>query len=57
MTTRAAYLVDGIRSPFGRYAGGLAGVRADDLGAATIAALLARHPQLPPDRIDDVIFG
>ena len=32
--TRAAYLVDGIRSPFGRYGGGLGGVRADDLAGA-----------------------
>ncbi len=55
-TTRAAYLVDGIRSPFGRYGGGLAGVRADDLAGQVIAALVART-QLPVDRIDDVIFG
>ena len=54
--TRAAYLVDGIRSPFGRYAGGLAGVRADDLAAAVIAALVART-KIPADRIDDVILG
>ncbi len=54
--TRAAYLVDGIRSPFGRYGGGLGGVRADDLGGAVIAALVART-KVPVDRIDDVIFG
>ena len=54
--SRAAYLVDGIRSPFGRYGGGLAGVRADDLGAQVIAALVARTG-IPADRIDDVIFG
>jgi 3-oxoadipyl-CoA thiolase len=54
--TRAAYIVDGIRSPFGRYGGGLAGVRADDLGAQVIAALVART-QVPAERIDDVIFG
>jgi len=54
--TRAAYLVDGIRSPFGRYGGGLAGVRADDLAAAVIAALVAKT-KLPPERIDDVILG
>jgi 3-oxoadipyl-CoA thiolase len=54
--TRAAFIVDGIRSPFGRYGGGLAGVRADDLGAAVIAALVART-NIPADRIDDVIFG
>jgi acetyl-CoA acetyltransferase len=54
--TRAAYLIDGVRSPFGRYAGGLAGVRADDLAAAVIAALVARTG-IPADRIDDVILG
>ncbi len=54
--TRAAYLVDGIRSPFGRYGGGLGGVRADDLAAQVIAALVART-KIPADRIDDVILG
>jgi 3-oxoadipyl-CoA thiolase len=54
--TRAAYLVDGIRSPFGRYGGGLSGVRADDLAAQVIAALVAKT-KLPTDRIDDVILG
>jgi 3-oxo-5,6-didehydrosuberyl-CoA/3-oxoadipyl-CoA thiolase len=54
--TRAAYIVDGIRSPFGRYGGGLGGVRADDLAAQVIAALVART-KIPADRIDDVILG
>ena len=54
--TRTAYLIDGVRSPFGRYGGGLAGVRADDLLAAVIAALVART-KIPTDRIDDVIAG
>jgi 3-oxoadipyl-CoA thiolase len=54
--TRAAFLVDGIRSPFGRYGGGLGGVRADDLAAQVIAALVAKT-QIPADRIDDVILG
>jgi 3-oxoadipyl-CoA thiolase len=54
--TRPAYLVDGLRSPFGRYGGGLAGVRADDLAAAVIAALVAKT-KIPTDRIDDVILG
>ena len=53
---RAAYIIDGVRSPFGRYGGGLAGVRADDLLAAVIAALVART-KVPADRIDDVIAG
>ena len=53
---RAAYVIAGLRSPFGRYGGGLAGVRADDLLAAVIAALLA-HTKIPGERIDDVIAG
>src|SRR5574338_100412 len=54
--TRAAFLVDGIRSPFGRYGGGLGGVRADDLAAAVIAALVTKT-KIPAERIDDVILG
>jgi 3-oxoadipyl-CoA thiolase len=54
--SRPAFLIDGLRSPFGRYAGGLAGVRADDLAAAVIAALVART-KIPVDRIDEVILG
>ena len=53
---RPAFLVDGLRSPFGRYGGGLAGVRADDLAAQVIAALVAKT-RIPAERIDDVIFG
>lgn len=52
-----AYIIDGIRTPIGRYGGALAGVRADDLGAVPLQALLARHPQLDPARIDDVYLG
>jgi 3-oxoadipyl-CoA thiolase len=54
--SRAAFLVDGLRSPFGRFGGGLAGVRADDLAAQVIAAVVAKT-KLPIDRIDDVILG
>jgi 3-oxoadipyl-CoA thiolase len=53
---RPAYLIDGLRSPFGRYGGGLAGVRADDLAAQVIAALVAKTG-IPAERIDDVILG
>jgi acetyl-CoA acetyltransferase family protein len=53
---RPAFIVDGLRSPFGRYGGGLAGVRADDLAAQVIAALVAKT-KIPTDRIDDVILG
>ncbi|HEY1813399.1 MAG TPA: acetyl-CoA C-acyltransferase [Kofleriaceae bacterium] len=54
--TRPAYIVDGIRSPFGRYGGGLSGVRADDLLATVIKALVEKT-KIPADRIDDVIAG
>lgn len=51
-----AYLVDGVRTPIGRYGGALAGVRADDLAAHVIRALLAKYPALPGS-LDEVIFG
>jgi acetyl-CoA acetyltransferase family protein len=53
----AAYVIDAVRTPFGRYGGGLAGVRPDDLGAHVVRTLLARTPQLDPEQIDDVLFG
>jgi acetyl-CoA acetyltransferase family protein len=53
----AAYVLDAVRTPFGRYAGGLANVRPDDLGAHAVRALLERSPELEPERIDDVLFG
>ncbi len=53
----ASFVYDAIRTPFGRFGKGLAGVRPDDLAARTIEALLARHPRLDPALIDDVILG
>ncbi len=52
-----AYVIDAVRSPFGRYAGGLAAVRPDDLGAHVVRTLLDRSPGLDPGRVDDVLFG
>ncbi|MCB9169482.1 MAG: 3-oxoadipyl-CoA thiolase [Flavobacteriales bacterium] len=52
-----AYLIDAIRTPIGSFAGSLAAVRADDLAAHVIAGLMARHPDLDPTAIDDVIMG
>ena len=52
-----AFVVDYIRTPIGRFGGALASVRADDLAAAAIAALMARHVGLPPETIDEVILG
>ena len=54
---RNAWLIDATRTPFGRLGGALAAVRADDLAAQPIAALLARHPRLDPAAIDEVILG
>ncbi len=54
---RAAYLVDGVRTPIGRYGGALATVRPDDLAAHAISALLGRHTGLDPATIDDVYLG
>ncbi|MBV9715110.1 MAG: thiolase family protein [Solirubrobacterales bacterium] len=53
----AAFVVDAVRAPFGRYGGGLAGVRPDDLGAHVVRSLLERVPGLEPERINEVIFG
>ena len=52
-----AYIIDAIRTPFGRYAGGLAPVRADDLGALPIKALIERNPSVNWEQVDDVIYG
>ena len=53
----AAYIVDAVRSPFGRYGGGLSHVRPDDLAAHVVQALLDRVPGLDPASVDDVLFG
>ncbi len=54
---RTVYICDGIRTPIGRFAGGLAPVRPDDLLAHTIRVLCERNPSVPKDDIDDVIAG
>ena len=46
-----AYIVDGTRTPFGRYGGALSQVRTDDLAAEPIKALMARHADLPGRRL------
>lgn len=53
----AAYIVDAIRTPIGSFTGSLAPVRADDLAAHVIKALMVRHADLDPAAIDDVIMG
>lgn len=56
-TTNNAYIVDAIRTPFGRFGGSLAAVRADDLGSIPIKALMERHPNIAWEQVDDVIYG
>jgi 3-oxoadipyl-CoA thiolase len=52
-----AYLVSGLRTPIGRYGGALASLRPDDMAAHVIAALMARHPALQGEAIEEVILG
>jgi len=52
-----AFIVDAIRTPFGRFGGALANVRADDLAALPIAALIERNPGVDWARVDDVYYG
>ncbi|HEX8445421.1 MAG TPA: beta-ketoacyl synthase N-terminal-like domain-containing protein, partial [Sphingomonas sp.] len=53
----AAYICDAIRTPIGRYAGALSSVRADDLAAHPLRALMARNPSVDWDAVDDVLLG
>lgn len=52
-----AYICDAIRTPIGRYGGALSSIRADDLGAIPMTALMARNPSVDWSAIDDVIYG
>ncbi|MET9212786.1 MULTISPECIES: 3-oxoadipyl-CoA thiolase [unclassified Nocardia] len=55
--TGRAFLVDGVRTPFGRYGGALAEVRPDDLAAHVLTALRERLPAVDWARVDDVVLG
>lgn len=52
-----AYICDGVRTPIGRYGGGLSSVRTDDLAALPITALMSRNPSVDWSAVDDVIYG
>ena len=52
-----AFICDGVRTPIGRYGGALSSVRTDDLGAVPLQALMARHPDLDWERLDEVVYG
>jgi 3-oxoadipyl-CoA thiolase len=54
---REVFVCDAIRTPFGRYGGALSSVRADELGAVPLKALLERHPSVDWQGVDDVIMG
>lgn len=57
MTSKNAYIIDGTRSAIGNFKGSLAPVRTDDLMASVIKSLIEKNPELPVDKIDDVIIG
>jgi hypothetical protein len=57
MVIADVYLIDGCRTPFGRFRGGLSTCRPDDLAAQTISALLTRSPHIPAAAIDEIILG
>ncbi len=57
MNPTDAFIVDGTRTPFGRFAGALSAMRTDDLAAHPIRALAERHPDLPWASVDDVVLG
>ena len=57
MTMNHAYIVDAVRTPFGRYGGSLSTVRTDDLGAIPIRALMVRNPGVDWAQVADVIYG
>jgi acetyl-CoA acetyltransferase len=52
-----AFICDAVRTPFGRYGGALASVRADDLAAVSLTALMERNPSVDWMKVDDVILG
>ncbi|MFZ7310102.1 3-oxoadipyl-CoA thiolase [Comamonas jiangduensis] len=56
-TAPEAFICDAIRTPFGRYGGALSSVRADDLGALPIKALMERNPGVDWTAVDDVLYG
>lgn len=56
-TLQNAWIIDAIRTPIGRYGGALSSVRADDLGAVPLKALMERHPDLDWAQVDDIIYG
>ena len=54
---KQSFIIDGIRTPIGKFRGSLSSIRTDDLGAIPIKALLERNSNIPPEAYDDVILG
>jgi hypothetical protein len=54
---KQAYIIDGVRTPIGNFAGTLASIRTDDLAALVIKTLMERNLNVDPNIIEDVIFG
>ncbi len=52
-----AFICDAVRTPIGRYGGALAVVRADDLAALPLTALMERNPDVDWSKVDDLIYG
>ena len=52
-----AFICDAIRTPIGRYGGAFKDIRADDLGALPLRALIARHPQMDWEAVQEVLYG
>ncbi len=55
--SRQAFICDAIRTPFGRYGGALSDMRADDLAAVPLRALMSRNPGVDWNAVDDVLMG
>ena len=52
-----AYIIDGVRTPIGRFKGSLSTIRTDDLAALVITELVEKHPEIPPSDYEDLFFG
>ena len=53
----SAFVYDGVRTPFGKFGGGLAATRPDDLAAHVVKSLVERAPGLDPAVVDDAVLG
>ena len=54
---KESFIIDAVRTPFGKFKGTLSTIRTDDLGAIPIKKLVEKHPEIPADAYDELIFG